>query len=310
MGLGASWRTCSWCFEGPMLTGSNPHLQRPSARFMLGFRLVACRRCLLSALLLAVWGCGGGLKADNSGIPDASVKQEAGGASSSSDAGAARCMTGTAGASLLAGRVPQNHRSSGSTCARVRAPAPALPACPCAGTDSGTDVLSGVCQCGFCDVDSQCDAGVNGRCENPPGAPFNYPGCSYDECFSDSDCEAGVPCTCRPSASSGEANVCWAGGNCRVDSDCGANGYCSPSLVDVGFCQCPGSPLLCGDSGATCYAGSEEVPCDCGDSCGHAYYCHSACDDCIDDSDCDGGATCNYDVLSQHWACATCWGIP
>jgi hypothetical protein len=293
-----------------MLTGSNPHLQRPSARFMLGFRLVACRRCLLSALLLAVWGCGGGLKADNSGIPDASVKQEAGGASSSSDAGAARCMTGTAGASLLAGRVPQNHRSSGSTCARVRAPAPALPACPCAGTDSGTDVLSGVCQCGFCDVDSQCDAGVNGRCENPPGAPFNYPGCSYDECFSDSDCEAGVPCTCRPSASSGEANVCWAGGNCRVDSDCGANGYCSPSLVDVGFCQCTGSPLLCGDSGATCYAGSEEVPCDCGDSCGHAYYCHSACDDCIDDSDCDGGATCNYDVLSQHWACATCWGIP
>jgi hypothetical protein len=59
-----------------------------------------------------------------------------------------------------------------------------------------------------------------------------------------------------------------------------------------------------------CHAGSMEVPCSCGDSCGHAYYCHTACDECVDDSDCDGGATCNYDILTQSWDCQTCWPIP
>jgi hypothetical protein len=59
-----------------------------------------------------------------------------------------------------------------------------------------------------------------------------------------------------------------------------------------------------------CYAGSQQVPCSCGDSCGHAYYCHSACDDCVDDGDCDGGATCNYDVVRAHWACAVCAPVP
>jgi hypothetical protein len=268
-------------------------------------------RCLSSALLLAALGCGGGVKAgDDAGMPDASIDQDA----RSSDAAAAGCATGAPGAaapSLLAGRVPRNHRPSGSTCAGVRAAVPTLPACPCVDSDSGIDVSAGVCQCGFCDKDSQCDAGMNGRCENPPGAPFNYPGCSYDECFSDSDCEAGVPCTCRPSASSNAANVCSTGGNCRVDSDCGPNGYCSPSLVSVGLCQCPGSPSLCGDSGLPrCYINSVEVPCVCVDVCGHAYYCHSACDDCVDDKDCDGGATCNFDIVSHHWACATCAPIP
>lgn len=144
----------------------------------------------------------------------------------------------------------------------------------------------------------------------PEGAPFNFPGCSYDACTSDSDCAAGVPCQCRESAEDNAPNVCVTGGNCAVDSDCGSGGYCSPSLVTVGLCQCGGSPELCGDSGARCYAGSTEVPCTCGERCGHAFYCHTPCDACRDDIDCDVGKTCNYDILDKRWECRTCQPIP
>jgi hypothetical protein len=94
-----------------------------------------------------------------------------------------------------------------------------------------------------------------------------------------------------------------------VDSDCGPDGYCSPSILDS-LCQCAGSPALCGDSGAQCYAGSTPVSCSCGDSCGHGYFCHTRCDVCVNDSDCGGQATCNYDVVNHLWDCAECLGVP
>jgi hypothetical protein len=89
------------------------------------------------------------------------------------------------------------------------------------------------------------------------------------------------------------------GGDCRIDADCGPGGYCSPSQVGV-LCSCP-SPALC-PPGTHCEPG----PCTCDDACGHAYYCHTSSDACIDDSDCSQGATCNYDTVEKHWTCANC----
>jgi hypothetical protein len=116
--------------------------------------------------------------------------------------------------------------------------------------------------------------------------------CSYDHCLSDADC-GGHACGCRGgafsygapysrSATLGE-NTCFSG-NCRVDGDCGPNGYCSPSTY------------VCGTAWGY-----------------HDFYCHTASDECIDDSDCDsfdggpfaptGPAYCAYDEVRAHWSC-------
>jgi hypothetical protein len=103
------------------------------------------------------------------------------------------------------------------------------------------------------------------------------------------------------------ANSCETESNCRVDSDCGPRGYCSPSQVEA-FCMCP-SAALCGDSGASCSANGKPVPCECGDACGHGYFCHTRDDTCVDDSDCPDG-TCNYDTVVKRWTCAWCMPVP
>jgi hypothetical protein len=63
-------------------------------------------------------------------------------------------------------------------------------------------------------------------------------------------------------------------GNCRVDSDCGANGYCSPTA---------------------------------GGGCGgvSGYYCHTAEDTCVNDSDCqmNGPDVCEYSTGDGRWEC-------
>jgi hypothetical protein len=50
--------------------------------------------------------------------------------------------------------------------------------------------------------------------------------------------------------------------------------------------------------------------CECGDSCAHGYFCHSPCDTCVDDSDCGGKGTYNYDLLDHRWECEFCWPFP
>ena len=74
------------------------------------------------------------------------------------------------------------------------------------------------------------------------------------------------------------------------------------------FCFCP-SPALCADGSGACYAGNQQVSCACGDSCGHSYFCHTKSDGCVDDSDCPGDQTCNYDTVNARWDCATCWPV-
>jgi len=192
-------------------------------------------------------------------------------------------------------RIPENHRPAGSTCPEQRGPnSVSVDGCQTnSAVGNGAYVL--------CTQDSDCTAGTNGRCfAAGPMACMTI--CSYDTCFSDSDCPSNQPCECRSLASDSSPNACLTEGNCRIDADCGQGGYCSPSQVN-NSCFCP-SPALC-PSGTSCSPG----PCACGDSCGHGYFCHTAADTCIDDSDCDGG-TCNYDTVNHRWDCAACWVVP
>ncbi len=88
-------------------------------------------------------------------------------------------------------------------------------------------------------------------------------------------------CECRNPAKH-DANVC-VHGNCRTDADCDGD-YCSPSAVTLDpFC-------------------SLDVPIG-----SVGYFCHAAADECVDDSDCDGGMAsfpgCFFNVDKAHFAC-------
>jgi len=158
-------------------------------------------------------------------------------------------------------RMPLLHRPAGATCPTVRASGPFI--CDCAGSDSGC-----LCLFGECGQDSDCTAGISGRCLVNGPAPITA--CSYDTCFSDADCPPKTPCDCRDSASSAAPNSCLIGSDCSVDSDCGPGNYCSPSPVSW-------------------Y--------------GTAYHCHTSSDTCVDDSDCGQFENCTFDVQNSYWSC-------
>ena len=114
--------------------------------------------------------------------------------------------------------------------------------------------------------------GADGRClTTKVAARLNY--CSYDTCFTDADC-GGKVCTCRESPS--DANSCQAG-NCKLDADCGPGGYCSPSA----------------DPDKTNFGTT-------------GWWCHTAADACIDDTDCNSSKheKCVYDPMLTHWTCS------
>ncbi len=140
----------------------------------------------------------------------------------------------------------------------------------------------GTCTVGFgglggCTSDSACTMGTNGRCNarTTGGGPVGGCTCAYDSCQHDTDCAKGELCLCHDSAYYTGGNTCTKGG-CRVDADCGAGGYCSPSRAG-------------GCGGVT------------------GYYCHSAADECVDDSDCSGkiGTECDYSTSAGHFTCQT-----
>jgi hypothetical protein len=140
---------------------------------------------------------------------------------------------------------------------------------------------------GGCARDSDCtEAGTNGRCINRGGGPAAPCFCTYDTCILDTDCPSGQTCACHGARyTDARGNTCMKG-NCRVDADCGARGYCSPSS----------NTGICGDSLA-------------------GYYCHTAADLCIDDSDCPessvgtsgtitvGNPGCVYSTTDSRWEC-------
>jgi hypothetical protein len=138
--------------------------------------------------------------------------------------------------------------------------------------DGGFDATNG-----YCHTDAECmnpDAGANGRCAIFPA--YNFPACSYDQCVIDSDCGDSGICSCRDPYGAGE-NLCVPS-NCSVDSDCGNGGFCSPTMEGCGA-----------------YVGTV------------GYYCHTAEDHCLDDSDCDADAGfphCVFDSPINRWICA------
>ncbi len=199
--------------------------------------------------------------------------------------------------------VPAQHRASSIACPIERGAI--LPTSPC-------DVASDpACAMNPCNTDAECTAGVNGRCSHLHHGPVDmYHFCTYDECQGDDGCMGGL-CECRDDAMSAVANACLHTGNCRVDSDCGPGGFCSPNLVNAGFCACPTADM-CVDAGngTGCFESIDGGPwiaigCICGNTCAApGYYCHTPCDECASNSDCDSGS-CVYDERESRWACRT-----
>ncbi|MEO6602288.1 MAG: hypothetical protein ABIQ16_20570 [Polyangiaceae bacterium] len=212
---------------------------------------------------------------------------------------AACCVMGCGGNATVnpaEGRAPEQHRELGASCELQRVAVNPTPVdSMCTGSEASCAALF------VCAQDSDCNQGSNGRCGQPPLGPRQLQ-CSYDECFSDAACPGNAACDCRTGASDPTANRCLTQGNCRIDSDCGTGSYCSPSQVG-GLCFCPSSALC--DGSSSCSPG----PCECGDACGHGYFCHTKADTCVDDSDCHSGS-CNYDTVEQHWSCSQCLSIP
>jgi hypothetical protein len=215
-------------------------------------------------------------------------------AGDSQDDGAAPEVGGAA-----AKRAPLKHRAAAVACPAVRA-AGMLEACPPGG-------LQGVAT-GNCRQDADCTKGPNGRCNKPTiGPSTGCDGvCTYDDCLDDSGCGAAAPCQCRTSEASGTPNTCESDSDCRVDADCGPGGFCSPSVVE-GACDCLDAALCDPSEHLRCTVDGMDVPCECGDACGHGYFCHTPDDACLDDADCAGkGGTCNFDRLRHRWTCSFC----
>jgi hypothetical protein len=94
----------------------------------------------------------------------------------------------------------------------------------------------------------------------------------------DVDCKPGTVCGCHGTAYAGDQGNTCVSGDCRIDSDCGVGGYCSPTL----------NVNSCGSLGG--------------------YYCHTAADQCIDDTDCSSSTTgpqvCAWSATTKRWECA------
>jgi hypothetical protein len=184
---------------------------------------------------------------------------------------------------------PASHRAVAPPCAIDRGPSIASP------IDGGYWVdgsqVPGLIV-GDCQSDLDCTMGRNGRCGvfdefacyGNANAAIE---CTYDSCNADRDCpgangvcECGIGATAvLGGAPTRTAHLC-ATGNCRIDADCGDGGFCSRSYDPT--------DVACGSTL-------------------EGYFCHTAADSCIDDSDCavDGGTTmaCKYSSALGHWVC-------
>jgi hypothetical protein len=193
---------------------------------------------------------------------------------STAGTGAAGSSGGSAGGADQAGcdgacgPVPEAHRPDDSECQ--------MPAPPGTCQATGARVVSS------CVSDAQCTNGTAGRCQQLTTNSEEYCGCTYDTCMTDTDCVPGETCACHGAPSTdGAGNTCVPG-NCRVDSDCGPGGYCSPSYGGQSIKDCPvaGRGL-------------------------QGYYCHTANDKCLNQSDCPNPfeESCAYSVAAGFWQC-------
>jgi hypothetical protein len=225
-----------------------------------------CSPLVSTVALLSALGCGG----RESGTTALANSSGAGPNMDSSEVGDAK-----SGVSAMEASIPKIHRTTPSSCTQPRS------------GDGDAGVYCGFflgevpSEAGACQYDTDCTAGVSGRCACAPPVPGigAATACSYDACQSDRDCSngsSGSVCDCREgplgNGNQSAANVCLAG-NCRTDADCGSAGYCSPSNV-------PG----------------------CGPNWWYGYFCHTANDTCTNDTDCPGpnGICATY---GNAWHC-------
>jgi len=224
----------------------------------------------LASTLGTAWGCGGttvtGQPTEDTGVPEAGPGPETGLPDSPPASDVAPPMDQLVD-QRSGPRIPLRHVPSPNMCDPNRGPGTydSLHSDP---FDSGHN----------CGSDSECTAGVNGRCTQTFAAgPFSRHGeCTYDECSQDSQCANA--CACRGSVFGlppTAANSCLPSGNCHVDADCGVQ-YCSPS----------GSPCI--NLGIV------------------GLFCHTADDECVDDGDCFSvnPKACYYDTVVRHWRCS------
>jgi hypothetical protein len=132
-----------------------------------------------------------------------------------------------------------------------------------------------------CTNDSAC-TGLNARCINGGGPAGSY--CTHDACTADADCPSNQTCACHGSPFTYRAGNHCVPGNCRVDADCGLGLYCSPSPAST-----------CSPNGDLCLG----------------YYCHTANDLCLNDSDCAAQplTACVYSTSAGFWQCSA-YGPP
>jgi hypothetical protein len=92
--------------------------------------------------------------------------------------------------------VPLSHRATAVACPTVRR----------AGTVTAQCLDRGTFSVDPCRSDTDCEAGVNGRCDCMfPEA--GYVGCTYDQCVTDTDCDGGV-CGCSLAGNTCVPDLC------------------------------------------------------------------------------------------------------
>lgn len=128
-----------------------------------------------------------------------------------------------------------------------------------------------------CRQDADCAAGRNGRClrvsnHGSHGPSLEATRCSYDVCFADGDCGPREVCQCdgRAASAVGDGHLCVSG-DCASDSDCGAGRYCRRS--------------------------------------GRGRFCHSADDECVEETVCVEGTACQRDPRMGRYRCMVQAGI-
>jgi hypothetical protein len=177
--------------------------------------------------------------------------------------------TGTGG-SVLSG-VPTVHRATATVCSGELADA-GVPTSVYDGGSTGPTAPDGGAI--TCASDSDCPPCQNGQldhCVLVYSATGSNNTCFCDECNSDQDCSGTAVCACKNAVWPGDllGNLCI-GANCRVDADCGPGGFCSPARGACG---------------------------------GRGYYCHTAADTCLNDTDCPAGIPCDYSAATGAWSC-------
>ncbi len=181
--------------------------------------------------------------------------------------------TGTGGSSVPLSGIPAVHRATATACSGELAEA-GVPTSIYNGGSTGPTAPDGGAV--TCATDSDCPPCQNGQldhCVSEYLSTGSSNRCLCDECNSDQDCGNMDVCACDRAFWTNyiSGNLC-VGGNCRVDADCGPSGFCSPALGACG---------------------------------GRGYYCHTAADTCLNDTDCAAGILCDYSVVTGVWSCST-----